>query len=192
MKTVEILRDLVSFETVSKQNNLSMIGYIDNYLKKFSSQSELIMGNKNQANYYARIGPKTNDGIMFSGHTDVVPIDGQNWKTKPFQAKLIKNKVYGRGTCDMKGFIAVVLSILPSININNLRKPLHLMFSYDEEIGCVGIQKAVPFIKKMSHKPKFCIVGEPTEMKLISQHKGKKNFFLRYIIHSYKNFWINC
>ena len=129
MKTVEILKDLVSFETVSKQNNLSMIGYIDNYLKKFSSQSELIMGNKNQANYYARIGPKTNDGIMFSGHTDVVPIDGQNWKTKPFQAKLIKNKVYGRGTCDMKGFIAVVLSILPSININNLRKPIHLMFS---------------------------------------------------------------
>lgn len=180
MKTVEILKDLVSFETVSKQNNLSMIGYIDNYLKKFSSQSELIMGNKNQANYYARIGPKTNDGIMFSGHTDVVPIDGQNWKTKPFQAKLIKNKVYGRGTCDMKGFIAVVLSILPRININNLRKPIHLMFSYDEEIGCVGIQKAVPFIKKMSHKPKFCVVGEPTEMKLISQHKGKKNFLVSF------------
>ncbi len=181
MKAEEILRDLVSFETISQKNNLSMINYILKHYKKFFVQSDLIMGNKNQANFYARIGPEASDGIMFSGHTDVVPVEGQIWKTHPFRAELIKNKIYGRGTCDMKGFIAVVLSLLPRVKVKQLKKPLHLMFSYDEEIGCVGIQKAVPFLKKMKYKPRFCVVGEPTEMQLVSKHKGKRNFKVSFL-----------
>lgn len=181
MKTVEILKDLVSFETVSKTNNLLMVNYLKEYLSNFSTKSQIIKGNKNQANFYARIGPMEEDGIMFSGHTDVVPVEGQKWNTNPFKAEVIKNKIFGRGTCDMKGFIAVVLSLLNNIDIKGLKKPIHLMFSYDEEIGCVGIQKAIPFIKKMKYKPKFCIVGEPTEMQLISQHKGKKNFKVSFL-----------
>ena len=176
MKTLEILKDLVSFETVSKTDNLLMINYIKECIGNLSAKSQLIKGNKNQANFYARIGPMVEDGIMFSGHTDVVPVQGQKWKTNPFKAKVIKNKIFGRGTCDMKGFIAVGLSLLNCIDVKGLKRPIHLMFSYDEEIGCVGIQKAIPFIRKMKYKPKFCIVGEPTEMQLISQHKGKKNF----------------
>ena len=144
MKTLEILKDLVSFETVSKTDNLLMINYIKECIGNLSAKTQLIKGNKNQANFYARIGPMVEDGIMFSGHTDVVPVQGQKWKTNPFKAKVIKNKIFGRGTCDMKGFIAVVLSLLNCIDVKGLKRPIHLMFSYDEEIGCVGIQKAIP------------------------------------------------
>ena len=108
------------------------------------------------------------------------PPKGQNWITNPFE--LVKKKInfFGRGSCDMKGFIAVVLATIPKLKISKLKKPLHLIFSYDEEIGCVGIQKLIPFLKKIKPKPSFCIVGEPTEMKLVNMHKGKKNFLVSF------------
>lgn len=176
MKKELLLRKLVSFKTISLEENLNLINFIYEYLKKFNIKSKILKGEKNRANLYAIIGPNKSDGIFLSGHTDVVPVKGQNWVTNPFKTAIKDGKIFGRGTADMKGFLSVVLSLVPTINQKKLMKPIHLMFSYDEEIGCVGIQKAIPFIKKMKNKPNCCIVGEPTEMKVISQHKGKKNF----------------
>ena len=176
MKKELLLSKLVSFKTISLEENLNLINFIYEYLKKFNIKATILKGEKNRANLYAMIGPNKDDGIFLSGHTDVVPVEGQNWITNPFKTEIKNNKIFGRGTADMKGFLSVVLSLIPNINQKKLIRPIHLMFSYDEEVGCVGIQKAIPFIKKMKNKPNCCIVGEPTEMKVISQHKGKKNF----------------
>jgi acetylornithine deacetylase len=180
MKIESLLSKLISFKTISRQSNKELIIFIKDYLKKNNVDSTLFEGEKNQFNLYAKIGPNVNGGIIFSGHTDVVPTDGQKWKSDPFKLVKKKNKYFGRGACDMKGFIATLLSSIPEIKIENLKKPIHLIFSYDEEIGCVGIQKIIPFLKKIKPKPQFCIVGEPTEMKLINQHKGKKNFVTEF------------
>ncbi len=176
MEFESILSKLISFQTISETSNLDMVNFISNYFNELGIKTKRIKGDKGQFNFYCRIGPKIDGGILLSGHTDVVPVKDQNWKTNPFKLVKKKEKFYGRGTADMKGFIAVVLSIIPSIIKKKLKKPLHLVFSYDEEIGCIGIQKLIPFFKKISPRPKFCIVGEPTEMKLINQHKGKMNF----------------
>lgn len=176
MNTIDILSKLISFRTISELTNKELAKYISNYLAKYKVKTQLFEGNPGQFNLYAKIGPEVDGGIILSGHTDVVPTEGQNWITNPFKLVKKKNKLFGRGSCDMKGFIAVVLALIPKLKINKLKKPLHLIFSYDEEIGCVGIQKLIPFLKKIKPKPAFCIVGEPTEMKLVNQHKGKKNF----------------
>lgn len=175
MNTEKILKDLIDFKTISQTENNSLVNYIINYLEKFNIKSTVIPGNNNQSNLYARIGPDIHGGVFLSGHTDVVPVNGQNWLFNPFKATEKGNKIYGRGTADMKGFISVVLAMVPKIMKSKIKTPIHLMFSYDEEIGCVGIKKAIPFIKNMRYKPKYCIVGEPTNMKLINKHKGKKN-----------------
>merc|ERR1711991_104941 len=161
-------------------SNKKLAQYISDYLAKYNIKTQLFEGNPGQFNLYAKIGPDVDGGIILSGHTDVVPTDGQNWSTNPFELVKRKKKLFGRGSCDMKGFIAVVLSLVPKKKINKLKKPLHLIFSYDEEIGCVGIQKLIPFLKKIKPKPVFCIVGEPTEMKLVNMHKGKKNFIVLF------------
>ena len=178
-----ILKKLISFPTISQTSNKEMVTFIDSYLKKFNLKGNLVQGEKNQFNYHCVLGPKKDGGIIFSGHTDVVPTEGQNWNTDPFELVKKKNRYYGRGTCDMKGFISSCLSIVPLIKMNKLKKPIHFVFSYDEEIGCVGIRKFIPFLKKLKPKPNFCIVGEPTEMKLVTQHKGKKNFLVTFYGH---------
>ncbi|MEE2695385.1 MAG: acetylornithine deacetylase [Pseudomonadota bacterium] len=176
----KILQKLVSFKTISETSNKQLVDFISDFLKTYGINAKKIQGDKNQYNLYCRIGPKVDGGVVFSGHTDVVPTDGQKWKTDPFKLTKKKNRLYGRGTSDMKGFIAVVLSLIKKIKITELKKPIHLIFSYDEEIGCIGIQKLVPFLKKLKPKPIFCIVGEPTEMKLVNQHKGKKNYLVSF------------
>lgn len=180
MNYKDLFSKLISFKTVSKTSNQNLVNFIKNYLSEFSIQTQSIEGAKGQFNLYARIGPNQKGGILYSGHTDVVPTEGQNWNTDPFKLIKKKKRYYGRGTCDMKGFIATILYLIPKIKINKLQKPIHLIFSYDEEIGCVGIQKMIPFLKKLQPKPSFCIVGEPTEMKLVNQHKGKKNFIVEF------------
>ena len=180
MNTIDILTKLISFRTISELTNKELAKYISNYLAKYKVKTQLFEGNPGQFNLYAKIGPEVDGGIILSGHTDVVPTEGQNWITNPFKLVKKKNKLFGRGSCDMKGFIAVVLALIPKLKINKLKKPLHLIFSYDEEIGCVGIQKLIPFLKKIKPKPAFCIVGEPTEMKLVNMHKGKKNFVVLF------------
>ena len=176
MNTIDILSKLISFRTISELTNKELAKYISNYLAKYKVKTQLFEGNPGQFNLYAKIGPEVDGGIILSGHTDVVPTEGQNWITNPFKLVKKKNKLFGRGSCDMKGFIAVVLALIPKLKINKLKKPLHLIFSYDEEIGCVGIQKLIPFLKKIKPKPAFCIVGEPTEMKVVIAHKGKTSF----------------
>ena len=180
MNAVDILSKLISFKTISETTNKELSKYISQYLARYKIKSQLFEGSPNQFNLYAKIGPNVDGGIILSGHTDVVPTDGQNWSTNPFELVKKKKKLFGRGSCDMKGFIAVVLSLVPKIKINKLKKPLHLIFSYDEEIGCIGIQKLIPFLKTVKPKPDFCIVGEPTEMKLVNMHKGKKNFLVSF------------
>ena len=178
MQIEKLISKLISYKTISENENISLLNFISEYLSKYNVSSKIINKTDNRANLYARLGPDVSGGIMFSGHTDVVPVEGQEWDSNPFVLKKRGEKLYGRGTADMKSFIAVTLSLVPKIVKLNLKKPIDLMFSFDEEIGCVGIQKAIPFIKKMKHKPSSCIVGEPTEMKVINQHKGKKNFLV--------------
>ncbi len=180
MNFSELFSYLISQKTISKSSNKKLMIFIGNLLSKKGIEFKLLEGSPEQYNLYAIIGPKTDGGILLSGHTDVVPTDGQNWFTDPYKLVLKKNKYFGRGTCDMKGFIAIALELIAKIKPNDLKKPLHLVLSYDEEIGCVGIQKLVPFLKKLNPKPSFCIVGEPTGMKLVNQHKGKKNYLVEF------------
>lgn len=172
--TVEILKKLVSFDTTSFKSNLDLIKFIENYLNELNIKSELVYDeNKNKANLFATIGPNLKGGVVLSGHTDVVPTTNQKWDSDPFVLRERDNKLFGRGSSDMKGFIAVVLSRISSTLEKNLKKPIHLAFSYDEEIGCVGVHSLIDLIKKKSINPEFCIVGEPTSMEVVIGHKGK-------------------
>ena len=172
--SIEILKKLVSFDTTSFKSNLDLIKFIENYLNEFNIKSELIYNEtKNKANLFATIGPNSQGGIVLSGHTDVVPISKQNWTSDPFVITERDNKLFGRGSSDMKGFISLVLSRVSSMVEKKLKKPIHLAFSYDEEIGCVGVHGLLDLIKKKSIKPEFCIVGEPTNMEVVIGHKGK-------------------
>jgi acetylornithine deacetylase len=172
--SIEILKKLVSFDTTSFKSNLDLIKYIENYLNDLNIKSELIYDEtKNKANLFTTIGPNLQGGIVLSGHTDVVPITKQNWTSDPFILTERDNKLFGRGSSDMKGFIAIVLSRVSTMVEKKLKKPIHLAFSYDEEIGCVGVHSLLDLIKKKSINPEFCIVGEPTSMEMVIGHKGK-------------------
>ena len=172
--SIEILKKLVSFDTTSFKSNLDLIKFIENYLNDLNIKSELIYDEtKNKANLFTTIGPNLQGGIVLSGHTDVVPITKQNWTSDPFILTERDDKLFGRGSSDMKGFIAIVLSRVSNMVEKKLKKPIHLAFSYDEEIGCVGVHSLLDLIKKKSINPEFCIVGEPTSMEMVIGHKGK-------------------
>ena len=172
--SIEILKKLVSFDTTSFKSNLDLIKFIENYLNDLNVKSELIYDEtKNKANLFTTIGPNLHGGIVLSGHTDVVPITKQNWTSDPFILTERDDKLFGRGSSDMKGFIAIVLSRVSAMVEKKLKKPIHLAFSYDEEIGCVGVHSLLDLIKKKSINPEFCIVGEPTSMEMVIGHKGK-------------------
>ena len=171
---IEILKNLVSFDTTSSKSNLDLIEFIKNYLNEFNIESTLLHDNTNEkANLYATIGPKDVSGIILSGHTDVVPINKDSWDYDPFNLTQIDDKFFGRGCADMKGFLALVLSRVPIMVQANLKKPIHLAFSHDEEVGCVGVKKLLDHIHQIPIKPEFCIVGEPTSMEVVTSHKGK-------------------
>ena len=173
-QSIKILKDLISFDTTSYKSNLDLITYITKYLDSYNIKSNLIHDSTGKkANLYATIGSNKNDGIMLSGHTDVVPADTRNWTSDPFSLTEKNNKLYGRGTADMKSFIALVLSRVPKIVNANLSKSIHLAFSYDEEVGCIGVHRLIDMLKKDTFKPTFCIVGEPTNMEVVIGHKGK-------------------
>ncbi len=177
LKSLDLIRKLVAFDTTSRESNLELIAFIQDYLAGFGIESLLahnIEGTK--ANMYATIGDETKAGVMLSGHTDVVPVDGQNWDTDPFQVTKKDGKLYGRGTADMKSFIAIVLAYVPVFLERGLKTPIHLAFSYDEEIGCIGIHTLIDKMKDMLVKPAMCIVGEPTSMQVVTGHKGKRSF----------------
>lgn len=172
--SIKILKDLISFDTTSYKSNLDLIKYIEQYLENYNIKSQLIYDlTGKKANLYATIGSNKKEGIMLSGHTDVVPAIDNNWSTDPFNLTEKNDKLYGRGTTDMKSFIALVLSRVPKIITTNLSKSIHLAFSYDEEVGCVGVHKLIDLLENTTFKPTLCIVGEPTNMEVVIGHKGK-------------------
>ena len=167
----EMIEKLVSFDTVSRNSNLEMIGYINDYLKGFGVQSHLVESDDRQkTNLYATVGPMIEGGVVLSGHTDVVPVDGQPWNSDPFSVVERDGKLYGRGTCDMKSFYAIALALLPEMN--KLKKPIHFALSYDEEVGCQGAPRMIRQIANTLPRPDAVIIGEPTEMKVVTAHKG--------------------
>ena len=174
MKTIEILEKLICFDTISANPNLNLINWCAALIEDAGGNVTLIpdpTGKK--ANLYATIGPKNRAGVMLSGHTDVVPVEGQAWTKPPFELTLEDGKYFGRGTCDMKGFVASALAAGLHAAKRDLHTPLHLAFSYDEEIGCIGVRSLVDMLRDAPFKPAFCIVGEPTSMQVAVGHKGK-------------------
>lgn len=170
----ELLARLVGFATVSRDSNLELIGFIRDYLASHGVHCELIYNpERTKANLFASIGPEDRGGVVLSGHTDVVPVDGQAWSVEPFVLSEREGRLYGRGTADMKGFIASVLAAVPGLTRRRLRLPVHLAFSYDEEVGCLGVRPMLERMQQRPHKPLLCLIGEPTELRPVLGHKGK-------------------
>lgn len=170
----DLLADLIAFDTTSRESNLALIDYVRAYLAGLGIDSELLFNaERSKANLYARIGPAGAGGVMLSGHSDVVPVDGQAWSVPPFQLSERDGRLYGRGTADMKGFIACVLAALPRFLDAPLRLPLHIAISYDEEVGCLGVRSLVERLRASPERPAICLIGEPTEMRPVLGHKGK-------------------
>ncbi|MBL4612710.1 MAG: acetylornithine deacetylase [Emcibacter sp.] len=169
----EMLAKLISFDTTSWKSNLELIDFVTDYLNGHGVASQVFYNEeKTKANLLATIGPKEVPGIILSGHTDVVPVAEQNWSHDPFEMIEKDGRLYGRGTCDMKGFIACALAAVPVFVQANLAEPLHLAFSYDEETGCTGVMSLVEHVQAMRVRPRACIVGEPTSMRVVNSHKG--------------------
>ena len=174
MNTFDILEKLISFNTVSKNSNINLINYVTELFNKNSIEYLLDTNkNKTKSNLLAYIGPKVNGGILLSGHTDVVPTEGQKWTKPPFKLSEDNGLLYGRGTADMKSFIACSINNLIHTKSKILKKPLYLALSYDEEIGCVGVRSLITLMSKFKNKPEMCIIGEPTSMQIATGHKGK-------------------
>ena len=175
--TIELIKKLVAFDTTSRESNLKLIAFIQEILDGHGIDSTLVHNEEGtKANLYATLGAPDTPGIMLSGHTDVVPVDGQSWDTDPFEVTEKDGKLYGRGTADMKSFIALVLAFLPKFIKSGLKTPIHLAFSYDEEVGCIGVRRLIEKLNGLAVKPAMCIVGEPTSMQVVTGHKGKRSF----------------
>lgn len=170
----KLLSDLVGFDTVSDRSNLPLIAHIESYLAAFGVKSERIVDTTGQkASLWVTIGADDRPGYVLSGHTDVVPVVGQEWSHDPFRLIERDGKLYGRGTTDMKGFVAVCLAMVPEMVEAKLVTPIHLAISYDEEIGCVGVRPMLGEVAKKKTKPLGAFIGEPTQMQVIIGHKGK-------------------
>ncbi|SAL54752.1 acetylornithine deacetylase [Caballeronia arvi] len=174
MTSRDLLERLVGFATVSRDSNLELIEFIRDYLAKCGVECELFHNaERTKANLFATIGPRDRGGIVLSGHTDVVPVDGQAWTVDAFRLTEKDGRLYGRGAADMKGFLASVLAAVPVFLQRDLKLPVHLAFSYDEEVGCLGVRPMLAELEKRAHKPVLCLIGEPTALKPVLGHKGK-------------------
>ncbi|MFZ5789619.1 MAG: acetylornithine deacetylase [Pseudomonadota bacterium] len=179
-RSLDMIRKLVAFDTTSRNSNLEIIGFIRDYLSSHGVESQLVFDETGKkANLYATLGPADKPGIALSGHTDVVPVDGQEWDSDPWTITERDGRLYGRGTCDMKSFLAIALAMVPEFLKRPLQHPIHLIFSYDEEVGCVGVRRLIALLEEFRIKPAAVIVGEPTDMKVIVAHKGKKSLRCR-------------
>jgi len=171
--SIEMLTRLVAFPTVSRDSNLDLIDWVENYLGQFGARCRRTWSeDRRKANLFAAIGPDAADGVVLSGHTDVVPVDNQDWHSDPFVLTEKGGLLYGRGSSDMKGFSAVFLSRLSALDVSSLKRPLYLALSYDEEVGCLGIDRMVDDALENFAKPAFAIVGEPTTMRIVRAHKS--------------------
>lgn len=175
-RTIEILRELVAFDTVSAKSNLAIIDWIEAHLTALGFRVTRITDpDEPKAGLYAEIGPE-GDGVVLSAHTDVVPVEGQNWTRPPFELTEEDGRLYGRGTTDMKGFLASVLAFAEVAAGADLKAPIKLVISYDEEIGCVGMGRMIKALRPLIGTPRICIVGEPTSLDVAIGHKGKKSY----------------
>lgn len=174
MRTLEILEKLVAFPTVSADGNLDLVGFARAHLEACGFTCRTVPNaTATKANLFASIGPTNDDGVVLSGHTDVVPVEGQHWASDPFSLTRRHDRVYGRGTTDMKGFLACVLAAAERARRLPLTRPLHIAFSHDEEIGCIGVRGMLDDLKARDFNAALCIVGEPTSMQPVTGHKGK-------------------
>jgi acetylornithine deacetylase len=180
LASLEMIRTLIEMPTVSRDSNLALIEYVQSYLRGLGIDSTLFFNDdKKKASLYATIGPKDRAGVMLVGHTDVVPVDGQAWTVDPWKLTEKNGKLFGRGVCDMKGFVAVALAFAPEFLRRNANIPIHYGFTFDEEVSRVGITKIVDGLADIAARPAMCIVGEPSEMKVVIAHKGKKSLRCR-------------
>lgn len=169
-----ILADLIAFDTTSHRSNMALIDYITAYLARYGVDAHVLKADgQPKANLVATIGPNAPGGVVLSGHTDVVPIEGQDWTKPAFDLTEDLGKLYGRGTSDMKGFIAVALAHVPAFAVAPLKTPIHLAFSFDEEVGCKGVQEMLPFLSSHVAAPRLVVIGEPTSMQVATAHKGQ-------------------
>ena len=174
--SAEVLSRLVAFDTTSCNSNLPLIDYVADYLAALGIESHRIFDATGQkANLWATIGPADVPGTILSGHTDTVPVTGQEWTSDPFTLTPRGGNLYARGTCDMKGFLACALAAVPKMLAAPLARPIHLAFSYDEEVGCIGVIGLIEWLSVQRVKPDFCVVGEPTMMSLVVGHKAKRS-----------------
>ena len=173
-EALDLVKKLVSFDTTSRDSNLALIEWVRSYFDGLGIKSHLVFDETGKkANLWATVGPVDRPGLVLSGHTDVVPIDGQEWTVAPFEPMERDGKLFGRGTTDMKSFVGVCLSLAPELVRMKLDKPVHFAFSYDEEVGCLGVRRLLADLQARGIRPMGCVVGEPTNMKVIRAHKGK-------------------
>jgi acetylornithine deacetylase len=181
-ETRAILRQLVAFQTVSTDPNLALIDWLAGHLETLGARDEVFGdASGSKANLFATLGPEGDGGIVLSGHTDVVPVADQDWSSDPWELREEGGLLYGRGTCDMKGFIAATLVAARDYAAADLRRPLHFAFTYDEEVGCLGARDLVGTLTARGLKPAMAIIGEPTEMRVVEGHKGCHEYTTRFV-----------
>lgn len=173
-RSAELLKTLIAFPTISRTPNLALIEHVAGLLAAAGIRSTIVRNDTGTcANLFASTGPADVPGVMLSGHTDVVPVEGQPWTMPPFEATLRDERLYGRGAADMKGFVACAVIAMIDASARTLKKPLQLALSYDEEIGCVGVRRLIDVLEVAPVRPELCVVGEPTMMQIATGHKGK-------------------
>jgi acetylornithine deacetylase len=176
-ETWDLIQRLVAFDTTSRGSNLGLIEWVRDWLKAQGVESTLVYdASEPKANLFATIGAGTRPGLVLSGHTDVVPVDGQAWNSDPFTATLRDGRIYGRGSADMKSFIATALAMTPRFLAAPLKTPVHFALSYDEEVGCLGVRGLLAELARRDIRPGGCIIGEPTSMQPVVAHKGKRAY----------------
>jgi acetylornithine deacetylase len=173
---VDMIGRLVAFPTVSRESNLELIDFVRELLRPYGAEVRLTHDDdRRKANLFATVGPRGQGGLVLSGHTDVVPVEGQAWDSDPFALVQKDGRLYGRGTSDMKSFLAIALALLPR-HVERLNRPLHFALSYDEEVGCLGVGRLISDLGEAGLKPSGCVVGEPTLMTPVIAHKGKRSY----------------
>lgn len=176
-RALDLLDRLVAFDTTSRLSNLALIEWVEAYLDGYGVAHRRVPNAEGtKSNLIATIGPRAEGGVVLSGHTDVVPVDGQPWSSDPFKVVERAGRLYGRGTCDMKGFLALALAAVPDLVAAGAKSPVHLAFSYDEEVGCLGAPDMIRVIGTELPRPSLVVVGEPTNMEAVSGHKGIATF----------------
>jgi acetylornithine deacetylase len=170
---ISLIRDLIAFPTISDRPNRELLEYTERFLARHGVASEIIWNeDRSKGNLWATIGPADVPGVVLSGHSDVVPVAGQAWSSDPFTLRLDDTRIYGRGACDMKGFVGIALAFVPTFAALDLKAPVHLAISFDEEVGCTGVRSLIDRLAGLEVKPALCIVGEPTSMQVVVGQKG--------------------